>query len=109
MKVTFSAILSVYPMDRHSYTVITRKTEVGCNDLAHSRNGSVVLKRAHNGHEANDGIAKAKLAKTSLKERAGVCSKPPRELLFDAKLQFGTIPVGIGSNLLLKFLNMTKS
>uniref|UniRef100_A0A8R1IKK2 FLYWCH-type domain-containing protein n=1 Tax=Caenorhabditis japonica TaxID=281687 RepID=A0A8R1IKK2_CAEJA len=73
-----------------------RKTEVGCNALAHLRNGSVVLKRAHNGHKANDGIAKAKLAKTSLKERAGVCSKPPRELLFDAKLQFGTIPVDIG-------------
>uniref|UniRef100_A0A8R1E2D5 FLYWCH-type domain-containing protein n=1 Tax=Caenorhabditis japonica TaxID=281687 RepID=A0A8R1E2D5_CAEJA len=58
-----------------------RKTEVGCNALAHLRNGSVVLKRAHNGHKANDGIAKAKLAETSLKERAGVCSKPPHGVL----------------------------
>uniref|UniRef100_A0A8R1ID43 MULE transposase domain-containing protein n=1 Tax=Caenorhabditis japonica TaxID=281687 RepID=A0A8R1ID43_CAEJA len=61
--------------------------------------GRFVVVRDHHAHDPNSGLASSKLAKLDIKNNAMSTNLTPRELLFDAKTKFGSIPVDMAGSL----------
>ncbi|CAL2035470.1 unnamed protein product [Caenorhabditis brenneri] len=76
-----------------------RKTEVGCMASAKKINGKISIIRDHYGHEPNKGLAAAKVARMVIREKADSSNLTPREIVFNAKREFGAVPIQMAGSL----------
>uniref|UniRef100_A0A8R1DNU4 MULE transposase domain-containing protein n=2 Tax=Caenorhabditis japonica TaxID=281687 RepID=A0A8R1DNU4_CAEJA len=78
---------------------VYEKTRISCMASAKRTSGRIVVVRDHHAHDPNSGLASSKLAKLEIKNNAMSTNLTPRELLFDAKTKFGSIPVDMAGSL----------
>ncbi|EFP00559.1 hypothetical protein CRE_27906 [Caenorhabditis remanei] len=66
-----------------------RQTKIGCTASGRRENGVITLVKPHSGHVKDDGIAKPKIAKVDVKDRAASTKLSPRDILHEAKMKHG--------------------
>ncbi|EFO91197.1 CRE-SRW-33 protein [Caenorhabditis remanei] len=64
-----------------------------CTASGKRSNGYITITKPHTGHDKNDGLAMAKIAKIELKELASTTTLAPRDLVHEVKTKHGVSPV----------------
>lgn len=61
----------------------------------------ITMLHEHEGHDPSDLYVKAKFAKVHIKTSALETTKPPRQLLIDAKRTNGAVPVTLAGRIIM--------
>lgn len=85
-----------------------QRQSIGCNASARRVNGEIILRKAHNGHDADNDVASAKLTRHHIKQIASTSTVSPKQLMNDLQSTYGSLALAGSRESITKMIHRVR-